>query len=106
MREREGLEFVAECLWPDVRENDLLELDLRVGEESERSTAAGRPVRYGGSLLMREDEVVLCLFEGQLEAVRDVATAARVPFDRILATARSPWGSARASQAEPIGRRT
>lgn len=40
---------------------------------------------------MVEDEVVLCRFEGAADAVREVAERARVPFDRILATAGSPW---------------
>jgi hypothetical protein len=54
-----GTDFVAECLWPDVREDDLRALDARAGGESERLTARGGSVRYMGSLLMREDEVVL-----------------------------------------------
>jgi hypothetical protein len=94
----ESLEFVAECLWPDVRESDLRELDRRVCEETTRSIAAGGRVRYRGSLLMREDEVVLCLFDGQLEAIRDVARAAGIPFERILETARSPWKPEGANQ--------
>lgn len=84
-------EFVVECLWPDVRERDLRALDERVSGHAERLAAGGSPVRYMGSMLMREDEVVLCLFEGQLDAVREVARAAEIPFERILATARSPW---------------
>ena len=79
-------EFVAECLWPDVHEGDLRALDARAGEESERAS-----VRYLGSLLMREDEVVLCLFEGAEPAVRQAAERADVPFERILEASRSPW---------------
>jgi hypothetical protein len=84
-------EFVAECLWPDVRESDLRALDERVVEHAAQLAADGLAVRYIGSMLMREDEVVLCLFAGELEAVRAVAEAAEVPFERILETARSPW---------------
>jgi len=40
---------------------------------------------------MREDEVVLCLFEGAEPAVREAAERAEVPFERILEAARSPW---------------
>ena len=83
-------EFVVECLWPDVSEGDLRALDTRVSEESERLAARGGTVRYLGSLLMREDEVVLCLFRGRDEDVRRVARAARIPCDRILAAASSP----------------
>ena len=41
-------------------------------------------VRYLGSILLREDEVVLCQFEGTADAVREVVTCAEVPFERIL----------------------
>jgi hypothetical protein len=84
-------EFVAECLWPDVRESDLCSLDDRVNEQAVRLVAGGLAVRYIGSMLMREDEVVLCLFEGDVDSVRELAEAAEIPFDRILETARSPW---------------
>ncbi|HKV68471.1 MAG TPA: hypothetical protein VJN72_10310 [Gaiellales bacterium] len=79
-------EFVAECLWPDVHEADLRALDARVGAESTRAS-----VRYLGSLLMRQDEVVLCLFRGAEEDVRRVVEAARIPCDRLLEAACSPW---------------
>jgi hypothetical protein len=35
---------------------------------------------------MREDEVVLCRFEGSPDDVRRAAEQAGVPFERILAT--------------------
>jgi hypothetical protein len=84
-------EYVAECLWPDVGDSDLAMLDQRAHTEAIRLTASGQPVRYLGSLLMREDEVVLCLFEGQLDTIREAATAAQIPFDRILEATRTPW---------------
>ena len=86
-----ALDFVAECLWPDVHEDDLRALDARAGGESERLAARGGSVRYMGSLLMREDEVVLCLFRGRQDDVRRVVEAARIPYDRILEAACSPW---------------
>ena len=45
------------------------------------------------SLDGREDEVVLCQFDGTPETVRAVAERAQVPFERILQAARSPWAS-------------
>ena len=91
MASKQASEFVAECLWPDVHEGDLRALDERATREAERLTDGGGSVRYLGSLLMREDEVVLCLFEGEREAVRQAAEAAAIPFERILETAQSPW---------------
>ena len=78
--------FIAECFWPDVSEADLEALDRRVEQ-----AATGLDVRYLGSILLREDEVVLCQFDGTAEAVRAVAERAHVPFERILHAARSPW---------------
>ena len=85
--------YVAECFWPDVAESDLAALDTRV-----RDVTAGlrddEKVRYLGALLLREDEVVLCQFEGEADAVRSVAERAQIPFERILETDRSPWSAA------------
>lgn len=81
---------MAECFWPGVEDADLEALDRRV----EQAIAALLPadgVRYLGSLLLREDEVVLCEFEGGAEAVHGVAERAEVPFERILAAVHSPW---------------
>jgi hypothetical protein len=88
-------DFMAECLWPDVAERDLLALDERVAAAAERVAAGGGSVSYRGSLLMREDEVVLCQFTGELDHVRQVADAAGIPYDRILETARPPWRAER-----------
>jgi hypothetical protein len=77
--------FVAECFWPDVSEADLDALDQRVAQ------ALAPDVRYLGSILLREDEVVLCQLDGPADSVRAVAERAQVPFERILHAARSPW---------------
>ena len=76
--------FVAECFWPDVRDEDVRALDERIAV----CLVAG--VRYLGSILLREDEVVLCQFEGPAAVVREVAERAKVPFERILATTYVP----------------
>jgi hypothetical protein len=83
--------YAAECFWPDVDEAAVLALDARAGGTAAELSLAGEQVRYLGSLLMREDEVVLCLFEGTKDAVRRAAEQAGIPFERILETAVSPW---------------
>jgi hypothetical protein len=83
--------FVAECFWPGVTEDDLGALDRRAATCAAATTGGGLPVRYLGSILMRTDEVVLCRFEGEESAVRRVAMAAAIPFDRIVETVQSPW---------------
>jgi hypothetical protein len=77
--------FVAECYWPDVHEDDVRALDQRI------AASLADDVRYLGSLLLAEDEVVLCHFEGSADAIRRVAALARVPYERLLAaTVTSP----------------
>jgi hypothetical protein len=80
--ETERHSFVAECFWPGVREADVRALDERV------RSLLDADVRYLGSIFIRQDEVVLCEFEGTLAAVRSVATRAEVPFERLLETSR------------------
>ncbi len=72
--------FVAECYWPDVREEEVRKLDQRI------AASLTDDVRYLGSVLIRDDEVVLCHFEGTADAIRRVAERARVPYERLLAT--------------------
>jgi hypothetical protein len=83
--------FVAECFWPGVREADLRELDERAQAAAAAAGGIGEEVRYLGAILLREDEVVLCRFEGAAVAVRRTAEEACIPFERILETAQSPW---------------
>ena len=92
MVDAEILSFVAECFWPGVREVDLHALDERAQAAAAVVSLAGEEVRYLGSILLREDEVVLCRFGGgDAVAVRRAAEEAAIPFERILETAQSPW---------------
>jgi hypothetical protein len=72
--------YVAECYWPDVREEEVRTLDRRIAD------SLVDDVRYLGSVLIRDDEVVLCHFEGTADAIRRVAARAHVPYERLLAT--------------------
>ena len=78
MAERAG-SYVAECYWPDVREEEVRALDQRIAGSLDND------VRFLGSVLIREDEVVLFHFEGTAEAIRRVAKRAHVPYERLLA---------------------
>jgi hypothetical protein len=83
--------YVAECFWPGVSESDLRALDERAQTRAAELSQGGVNVRYLGSLLLRADEVVLCRFEGDADAVRVAVMSAEIPFERILETAHSPW---------------
>ncbi len=83
--------LVAECFWPGVTEADVEALDARVAASAGELRSTGHAVEYLGSILLREDEVVLCQFEGTADAVREVARRAGIPFERLLGSARSRW---------------
>ena len=82
--------FAAECFWPDVDERAISAVDARIVARVAAMNAAGSGVRYLGSILLREDEVLLCRFEGAEADVRQVVEAADVPFERLLATTTYP----------------
>jgi Nickel responsive protein SCO4226-like len=84
-------QYVVECFWPGVVEADVRALDARAASSTAELTAAGEPIRYLGSLLVREDETVFCLFHGPEQTVRRAAERAEIPFERILEATRSPW---------------
>jgi hypothetical protein len=83
--------FVAECFWNGVTEEDLRGLDERAEASASQLALSGESVRYLGSMLMRHDQVVLCLFEGSASAVRSAAEQAGIPFERILESTLPPW---------------
>jgi len=88
MDDSESASFVAECFWPGVKDADLQALDSRARAVVAELAGTSGCVRYLGSILMREDEVVLCEFEGTAAAVRAAVERARIPFERLLETTR------------------
>ena len=85
--------YVAECFWAGVKAGDLVALDERAGASAALFSGGGARVRYLGSMLMPEDEVVLCFFEGTADGVRQAAEHAAIPFERIVETTGSAWSS-------------
>ena len=53
-------EYIVECFWPGVTVADLQALDERADRTVAEFARNGQALRYLGSLLMRDDEVVLC----------------------------------------------
>jgi hypothetical protein len=100
MAERPSTNFVAECFWVGVSENDLRALDARVEASVAELARSGEPIRYLGSVLMGQDEVVLCLFEGPADAVRLAAEPSPHPVradprEHAMAPAAYPGGHPR-----------
>jgi len=93
-------EYVAECFWPGVTEADLSALDAR----ARASTSA--EVHYLSSVLMPNDEVVFCFFDGpSAEAVRAVAERAEIPFERIVESVRASASGSSSTHTEKGARR-
>ncbi len=83
--------YVAECFWPGVTRVELEALDTRASLFAGRTSGSEQPVRYIGSMLMPEDEVVFCFFEGpSADAIAGAARGAQIPFARILASTGPP----------------
>jgi hypothetical protein len=80
---------VAECLLPGLSRATAESLGHRVRQEL--AGPPGRPVSFLGSLLMPEDEVLLCLFAGTEAEVRAVSERAGLPFERIIACVGVGW---------------
>jgi hypothetical protein len=85
--------FIAECYWVGIQEEDLRLLDRRAEKSAIELAREGDDVRYMGSTLIREDEVVLCFFHGTSATVHAAAGRAEIPFERILETTDSRRGS-------------
>jgi hypothetical protein len=81
---------VAECLLPGLTPAIAEALAERIRAELARLPDQGE-VSYLGSLLMPEDEVLLCLFAGPLTEVRAISERAELPFERILRCVGLGW---------------
>lgn len=79
---------VAECLMPGITPAIADALGDSVNEELARTRS---PVSFIGSLLMPDDEVLLCLFAGPLAEVRTISERAGLPFERILGCLGFGW---------------
>jgi hypothetical protein len=93
--------YLAECFWPGVTKAQLEELDGR----DELAATTGRDgtaqVRYRGSMLMPEDEVVFCFFDGpSATAVEAAARDAGIPFARIVESTGLPRAHARRDDSQ------
>ena len=87
------MSYVAECFWPDLRQDVVDEAAERVRQ----SVAGLAGVELTGTILMPEDEVVFFLFDGDsADAVREACERAQVPFERVVeSVSTSTDGSAR-----------
>ena len=77
--------YAAKCYWPGVNETEFEAIAARATAHSSRD--ARRAAKYLGSLLFRDDELVLCLFEARSpSAVKRASERAGIPCERVMDT--------------------
>jgi hypothetical protein len=75
--------YAAKCFWPGVRRVEVEGVVARLGRG--REGPRGHEVRYRGSLLFCDDDLVLCLFEGSSRAaVKRVSERVGIPCERVM----------------------
>jgi hypothetical protein len=77
-------QWVAECFWPGVRDEDVSDLGERVLSTLCAVAGNAGQVDYLGALRITDDDVVLFLFEGSIGSVRQVADRAGIRAHRFL----------------------
>jgi hypothetical protein len=76
---------MAECFWPGVTEQHLVNAGARARQAAGASSSDGGFARYMGSILVPSDEIAFCLFEAtSIDAASDLNRRAAIPFERIL----------------------
>ena len=76
--------FLAELYRPGVREEALAERLARADEAALQLRGQGRRVDLRGTILVRTDETVFCLFDGREDDVRAAGELAGLSFARVL----------------------
>ncbi len=84
MNEQPPGRYLAECYWPGVSEDALAETVALADAAASELRRQGRQVDLRGTILVRSDETVFCLFEGREADVRAAGELAGVRFERVL----------------------
>jgi hypothetical protein len=75
--------YAAKCYWPGVSETEFEATAARATANSSRDGRHG--ATYLGSLLFRDDELVLCMFEAPSpSAVKRASDRAGIPCERVM----------------------
>jgi hypothetical protein len=75
--------YAAKCYWPGVSQSELEQVATRALKADSQPTRSD--VKYRGSLLFGDDDLVLCLFEGPSHAAVKRATEhVGIPCERIM----------------------
>jgi hypothetical protein len=83
--------YVAECFRVGVKQSDLEEIGNKATDAAGQLSRQGRHVRFLGSILVPEDEVVLVQFEAvSADDAAEAATRAGIEFDRVVESVNRP----------------
>ena len=89
--------YLVEYYWPGVTDEALAQTVARADAAASELRRHGRRVDLRGTILVRSDEIVFCLFDGSEADVRAAGELAGVPFERVL---ESLWLDARGKRSE------
>jgi hypothetical protein len=79
--------YAAKCYWPGVTESALEQAAARAAAVAEATSRTASGVRYLGSILFQDDELVLCLFDAPSRAaVSRTTRRAGIPCERVMAS--------------------
>ena len=93
--------YVAECFLPGLKPEAVDLVDRRLRTAQRVVAHDGERAEYGGAIVLREDEVMLCLFGADsVVAVRKLCEAAELGFERIVAVLTFGINDDRASRQE------
>lgn len=77
--------YLVECFWPGVSEDRVARAVRRLSWQDDDA------VTWVESILVPDDEIVLCIFEGgSVSAVRASASRAGLPAERIVSCVQVP----------------
>jgi hypothetical protein len=80
-----AMTFMAECFWPGVSTQKVVDAGERVRQASHALGCNGGFARYLGSILVPTDEIALLLVEAvSIDAATELAQQAAIPSERIL----------------------
>jgi hypothetical protein len=75
--------YAAKCYWPGITRTELEQATARATDQ--RSGTGAGEVRYLGSLLFSNDNLVLCLFDATTPAaVKHASEHAGIPCERVM----------------------
>jgi hypothetical protein len=80
--------YMAECFWPDVREEAVEQAAQRIRQSAAELTRVGSEVELTDTILLPCDEVVLYLFKGSADSIREACDRARIRIERVVESVR------------------